>query len=264
MTGNYRAILGVSKNATDLQIKSAYRRLARQLHPDINPSQDAARRFRDITTAYEALSDLTQYQEVADAHAATSDSVDDLFDHRGSAGNQNPAGSQAPQRRRQSGSDLLCDISLSLEECALGVNKEITLRVIAVCDQCHGATITTTCAVCAGDGEIPASRNPSAATSCPQCRGFGKVFPDPCAHCGGDGRVWERRAVGVTIPAGVADGTRISVFGQGHVGRGGGRAGDLHLRIVIDDSPKEATTRGVFQRVFAGFRTEKPLKEDGK
>ncbi|PRX47108.1 molecular chaperone DnaJ [Prauserella shujinwangii] len=265
MARDYYGILGVSKNATDQEIKRAYRKLARELHPDVNPSEDAQQRFSEVTTAYEVLSD-PQKRKIVDLGG------DPLDNGAGAGGARDPfAGfgglgdimdaffgaatgggrGRGPRSRVQPGSDALIRIALTLEECATGVDKEITVDTAVLCDLCRGAgtaegATVKTCDTCGGQGEIQSVQRSFlgqvvTARPCPVCRGFGEVITDPCQQCGGDGRVRARRDVVAKIPPGVGDGMRIRLSGQGEVGPGGGPAGDLY--VEVDEAPHEVFVR---------------------
>ncbi|SEP45523.1 molecular chaperone DnaJ [Amycolatopsis saalfeldensis] len=265
MARDYYGILGVAKNASDQEIKRAYRKLARELHPDVNPSEDAQHRFGEVTTAYEVLSD-PQKRKVVDLGGDPMDSgarggggdpfagfggLGDIMDaFFGAAGGGGGRG-RGPRSRVQPGSDALIRLALTLEECATGADREITVDTAVVCDLCRGAgaaegTTTKTCDTCGGAGEVQSVQRSFlgqvvTARPCPVCRGLGEVIPDPCRQCGGDGRIRARRNVTAKIPPGVGDGMRIRLSGQGEVGPGGGPAGDLY--VEIDETPHEVFIR---------------------
>ncbi|SFK20612.1 molecular chaperone DnaJ [Amycolatopsis sacchari] len=263
---DYYGILGVPKNASDQEIKRAYRKLARELHPDVNPAEDAQQKFSEVTTAYEVLSD-PQKRKIVDLGG---DPLDNGAGARGGGGDPfagfgglgdimdaffgaaTGAGrGRGPRSRVQPGSDALIRISLTLEECATGVNKEIPVDTAILCDVCHGngtapGGTVKTCDTCNGQGEIQSVQRSFlgqvvTARPCPVCRGYGEVITDPCRQCGGDGRVRARRTVTAKIPAGVGDGMRIRLSGQGEVGPGGGPAGDLY--VEIDEEPHDVFLR---------------------
>ncbi|MQA61317.1 MAG: molecular chaperone DnaJ [Actinophytocola sp.] len=267
MARDYYGILGVAKNATDQEIKRAYRKLARELHPDVNASEDAQHRFAEVTTAYEVLSD-PQKRKIVDLGGDPMDNgagargggrdpfagfggLGDIMDAFFGGGAGGPAGGRGPRSRVQPGSDALIRVGLTLEECATGITKEIAVDTAILCDLCRGAgttadTGTTTCDTCDGRGEIQSVQRSflgQVVTSrpCPVCHGFGEVIVDPCRKCGGDGRVRSRRTVTAKIPGGVGDGMRIRLSGQGEVGPGGGPAGDLY--VEIDEAPHEVFLR---------------------
>ncbi|HKN53640.1 MAG TPA: molecular chaperone DnaJ, partial [Amycolatopsis sp.] len=238
---------------------------ARELHPDVNPSEDAQHRFGEVTTAYEVLSD-PQKRKIVDLGGDPMDSgargggagdpfagfggLGDIMDaFFGAAGGG--ARGRGPRSRVQPGSDALIRLSLTLEECATGVDREIAVDTAIVCDLCRGAgtaegTTVKTCDTCGGAGEVQSVQRSFlgqvvTARPCPVCRGFGEVIPDPCRQCGGDGRIRARRNVTAKIPPGVGDGMRIRLSGQGEVGPGGGPAGDLY--VEIDEAPHEVFVR---------------------
>lgn len=266
MARDYYGTLGVAKNASDQELKRAYRKLARELHPDVNPSEDAQQRFGEVTTAYEVLSD-PQKRKVVDlggdpmdngagggrgggdpfaGFGGLGDIMDAFFGGSGGGGR-----SRGPRSRTQPGSDALIRIELSLEECATGVDKEIMVDTAILCDLCRGAgtakgATTKTCDTCHGQGEIQSVQRSflgqvMTARPCPVCRGFGEVITDPCRQCSGDGRVRARRNVTAKVPPGVGDGMRIRLSGQGEVGTGGGPAGDLY--VEVDEAPHEVFIR---------------------
>ena len=261
---DYYGILGVARDASPDEIKRAYRRLARELHPDVNPDPAAQQRFKDVTAAYEVLTDPAKRQVVdlggdplssgggagpgmADPFAAMglSDIMDAFF------GGGGPTRSRGPRPRVRQGEDALIPVELTLEECASGVAKDLTVDTAALCTVCHGSgctpgTTPIVCEVCHGAGEtqqVQRSLLGQVITSrpCRVCRGFGDVIPDPCRQCNGDGRVRARRTVRANIPAGVGDGIRVRLAGQGEVGPGGGTPGDLY--VEVRELPHDRFTR---------------------
>jgi molecular chaperone DnaJ len=245
---DYYGLLGVSKNASDAELKRAYRKLARELHPDVNPDEGAQARFKEISTAYEVLSDPEKRRivdlggdplENAAAGGGFSGfgGLGDVFEAFFGGG----GGSRGPTPRVRPGSDSLLRMRLDLTECATGVTKQVTVDTAVLCDKCqgrgtNGESKPVRCDTCAGRGEVQSVQRSllgqvMTARPCPTCRGVGEVIPDPCQRCGGDGRVRARREISVKIPAGVGDGMRVRLAAQGEVGPGGGPAGDLYVEV---------------------------------
>jgi len=247
--------LGVSRDASPEDIKRAYRRLARQLHPDVNPDATTQERFKEVTLAYDVLSDPRKREmydlggdPLSGAGAGAgfgqgfsfTDIMDAFFGQQGSSG-------RGPRPRTRRGQDALIRISLSLAEAAFGVSRELKVDTAVVCSVCAGAgtapgTHPTRCATCQGQGEISQVQRSflgevRTMRPCPTCRGFGTVIHDPCHECSGDGRVRARRAITVAVPAGVDVGNRIQLSGEGEVGPGGGPAGDLYVEIEVTPHP---------------------------
>ncbi|MEV5543567.1 molecular chaperone DnaJ [Saccharopolyspora shandongensis] len=265
MARDYYATLGVARDATPEQIKRAYRKLARELHPDVNPDEAAQERFREVTTAYEVLSDPKKRQVVdlggdpLGNGGGAGGGMGDPFAGFGGLGDIMDAffgggaggGGRGPRSRVQPGSDALLRLELTLEECASGVNRDITVDTAVLCDSCDGGgsragSAPSTCDTCGGRGEVQSVQRSflgqvMTSRPCPVCRGFGEVITDPCQQCGGDGRVRARRTITVKIPAGVGDGMRVRLAGEGEVGPGGGPAGDLF--VEVEELPHERFTR---------------------
>ena len=250
MARDYYGLLGVSKGASDQEIKRAYRKLARELHPDVNPDEEAQHKFKEISAAYEVLSDPEKRRIV--------DLGGDPLENAAAAANgfarlwwvgrrvrgllrrwhvtraARSAGC-VPARTR------CCGCGWISTECATGVTKQVTVDTAVLCDICqgkgtHGTSTPVTCNICGGRGEIQTVQRSllgqvMTSRPCPTCRGVGEVIPDPCHRCGGDGRVRARRDISVKIPAGVGDGMRVRLAAQGEVGPGGGPAGDLYVEV---------------------------------
>lgn len=240
---DYYETLGVSRAADPTEIKRAYRRLARELHPDLNPDPETQERFKEVTAAYEVLSDPEKrrmYDSGVDplsgggpsAGFDFSDIMDAFF------GQSAPRG---PRPRRQRGQDALIRIQVDLDEVMFGAERELTIDTAIACASCSGAgtapdTDVETCAMCRGRGEIQSVQRSflgqvMTTRVCPQCRGFGTVIPVPCPECSGAGRVRTRRNLAFRVPPGVESGTRIQLAGEGEIGPGAGPAGDLYIEV---------------------------------
>jgi molecular chaperone DnaJ len=254
MSNDLYEVLGVSRDASPEDIKKAYRKLARQLHPDVNPDAATQERFKEVTRAYDVLSDPKK-REMYDlggdpfsgaaggqgfgAGFSFTDIMDAFFG--GQATNRGPR----PRTRR--GQDALVRMSLDLAEAAFGVERELKVDTAVTCTRCSGAgtqpgTSPATCGTCGGRGEISHVQRSflgevRTTRPCPTCRGFGTVIPDPCSECSGDGRVRARRSIPIKVPAGVDTGTRIQLSGEGEVGPGGGPAGDLYVEVDVAPHP---------------------------
>ncbi len=249
MARDYYGLLGVSKGASDAEIKRAYRKLARELHPDVNPDEAAQAKFKEISVAYEVLSD-PEKRRIVDlggdplegAGAAANGfsgfgGLGDVFEAFFGGG----LASRGPIGRVRPGSDSLLRMRLDLEECATGVTKQVTVDTAVLCDRCQGKgtngdSASIPCDTCGGRGEVQTVQRSLlgqmlTSRPCPTCRGVGVVIPDPCHQCMGDGRVRARREISVKIPAGVGDGMRVRLAAQGEVGPGGGPSGDLYVEV---------------------------------
>ncbi len=247
---DFYAVLGVARDASPEEIKKAYRRLARQLHPDVNPDEEE--RFKEVTKAYEVLSD-PQKRELHDLGGdpfstgggfgsgfGFSDIMDAFFGAGGGA-------TRGPRPRQRRGQDALIRVDLELADATFGVTRELQVDTAVTCPTCNGGgarpgTSPRTCDVCRGRGEVQQVTRSflgqvMTSRPCAACQGFGTVIPDPCHECGGDGRVRSRRSLKVKIPPGVDTGTRIQLTGEGEAGPGGGPAGDLFVEIVERPHP---------------------------
>ena len=250
---DYYGMLGIGRDATPEEIKRAYRKLARELHPDVNPDQAAQDKFKAITTAYEILSDpekkrivdlggdpLQQGSGTPGNPFAGFGGFGDVFEaFFGGAGPM--GGGRARRSRVRPGADALLAMTLTLEEAAFGVRREINVETAVVCSTCTGSgcapgTSPRTCATCGGAGEIQSVQRSflgqvMTTRACSACGGTGEQIPSPCPNCHGEGRVRARRTITVDVPAGIEDGMRIRLSGQGEVGPGGGPAGDLYVEV---------------------------------
>ncbi len=256
MTQDPYEILGVSRDADADAIKKAYRKLARQLHPDVNPDPATQERFKDVSRAYEVLSDpskRTAYDRGGDAFSqgfggagqgfSFTDIMDAFFGGGAAPGGQ----SRGPRSRARRGQDALIRLDVTLAEAAFGVARELKVDTALTCEACEGqgtapGTSPSTCETCHGAGEVALVQRSflgeiRTLRPCAACRGFGSIIPDPCRECAGDGRVRSRRTLTVKIPPGVDNGTRVQLTGQGEVGPGGGPAGDLYVEIHVEAHP---------------------------
>jgi len=258
---DYYALLGVRRDASPDEIKKAYRKLARQLHPDVNPSEEAQERFKEVTAAYEVLSD-PQKREIVDLggdplapggggmgggagpFAGFADIMDAFFGGAGGMG-------RGPRSRVRPGADALLHLELDLAEAAFGTTRELTIDTAVLCGVCHGAgtapgTHPETCGTCGGRGEVQSVQRSFlgqlvTSRTCPECAGVGTRIRHPCPDCAGEGRVRSRRTLTVKIPPGVSNGLRIRHSGEGEVGPGGGPPGDLY--VEIHERPHPVFTR---------------------
>ncbi|MEO6826269.1 MAG: molecular chaperone DnaJ [Microbacteriaceae bacterium] len=239
-------VLGVDRNATTDEIKKAYRRLARELHPDVNPSAEASERFKHVTHAYDVLSDPRQRQQYdlgpqAGFGGGRGDfgGFGDIFEtFFGGAG-----GSRGPKSRRERGQDALLRVEVELDEVIFGTHRDLEVDTAVRCETCQGSccqpgTSPVTCDICHGTGQIQRAMrsllgNVMTSTPCGSCRGYGTVILTPCPTCQGQGRVRARRTVPLDIPAGVDTGLRLQMPGSGEAGPAGGPNGDLYLEIKV-------------------------------
>jgi molecular chaperone DnaJ len=256
VANDYYAVLGVRRDADAEEIKKAYRRLARELHPDVNPDPALHERFKEVTQAYEVLSDPEKrqmYDLGADPFAragagpggfgAAGFPFSDLMDAFFGGG----TAQRGPRSRARRGRNATVRVDMDLAECAFGTTRDLVVDTAVVCPTCSGegtapGTHPVTCDVCNGHGEISQVTRSflgqmMTSRPCPACGGFGTVIRKPCPECDADGRVRTRRTLKVRIPAGVEDGTHIQLAGEGEVGPGGGPPGDLFLEIVQRPHP---------------------------
>lgn len=277
---DYYEVLGVSKGASDDEIKKAYRKLAKQYHPDLNPGDKVAEaKFKEVNEAYEVLSDKdkrAKYDQFGHAgvdpnfgaggYGGGFDMGDiDLGDLFGSffgggfgGGSSRRANPNAPKK----GASLRASITIDFKEAVFGCEKEINLTRSEQCDTCRGTgcepgTTAEVCPDCRGTGTIRIQRGGGAfsfstTTTCPKCQGTGKIIHQPCKACRGEGQVRKSKKITVSIPAGIDDGQAISLRGQGNGGINGGPAGDLIIAVSVRPDPR-------FQREGSSIYLEQPV-----
>ncbi len=269
---DFYEILGVAKNASEEEIKKSYRKLAMKYHPDRNPdSKESEEKFKEVKEAYEMLTNAEK-REAYDRHGHAgvdpnmggggfgggqggfADSFGDIFgDIFGGGGRGRSAG---PQVYR--GADLRYNLEITLEQAAHGFDTTIRVPSWDKCDTCHGSgakpgTSPTTCTTCAGHGQVRMQQGFfSIQQTCPKCHGSGKVVTDPCAPCGGAGRIKRNKTLEVKIPVGIDNGMRIRSSGNGEPGTNGGPPGDLYVEIHIKP-------HAVFQREGDDLHCEMPI-----
>ena len=235
--------LGVDRDASFDDIKKAYRKLARSYHPDVNPDPAMAEKFKEITAAYEILSDPDKRQnyDVGGNGFGGFNSggfgFSDIMDAFFGGGQQ-----RGPRPRNRPGQDALIRVEVDLREATFGCERDLNVETAVSCNKCNGTGCANnskprTCDICKGRGEtqqVARSILGQVLTSrpCANCQGFGSVITDPCGECAGDGRVRARKSIPIKIPAGVETGNRIQLSGQGEVGPGGGAPGDLYVEII--------------------------------
>jgi molecular chaperone DnaJ len=254
MPRDYYEVLGVSRDAGETEIKKAFRRLARELHPDVNQAPDAEDRFKEAAEAYEVLSDAER-RRTYDAYGheglrsggfdpgAGFGSIDDIFQAFFGGGGFGGGG-----RRAAAGGDVAIEVEVELAEVATGVRREVTYDVVAPCEHCHGngaepGTPISTCERCGGSGELRAvTRTPFGqmvrSTACDVCGGAGKVPQTPCEVCGGSGRTRQSRTSAIEVPAGIEAGQRMRIAGAGHAGEPGAPAGDLYVEVAVAEDER--------------------------
>ena len=254
---NYYEILGVSKDATQAEIKSAFRKKARELHPDVNKTPDAEEKFKELGKAYETLSNeekrslYDRYGEEGLSNAGYSTegpfdfgfgNINDIFESffGGMGGFSSGAvDPNAPQR----GHDLRLDIELDFEEAAFGVEKEIKIDHLEMCKDCYGTgaepgTKPSVCPECNGKGRVAHVTRTilgsiQQVTVCPKCGGTGQIIGSPCKKCKGEGRIETEKTIKVKIPAGVDNNSKIRVAKEGDAGKNGGSSGDLYIVMYV-------------------------------
>lgn len=255
-------LLGVPRNASEAEIKKAYRGLAMQYHPDRNPAPDAEARFKEVTEAYEVLRDparRAQYDRFgttgartgafADGHVDLAEALEIFMrDFGGFGGLEGLFGGGRSRGENRRGQDIRVSARLTLAEVATGVRRNIRLKTLQACDTCGGSgarpgSRPAACATCGGSGEVRrAARNIFgqfvSVAPCPTCAGEGTVIAEPCEVCRGDGRVRVERTASVEIPAGVSSSNYLTLRGQGAAGPRGGPPGDLVVVIEVKDDDR--------------------------
>ena len=239
-------VLGVSRDASNEDIKKAYRKLARELHPDVNGDPAAGERFKRVTAAYEVLSDPSKrrqydtrgFQAIPDLFPFSD--IFDVFFGQGFG----RARSRGPRTRARHGGDVYAQVSITLEEATFGVTREVPIESLETCERCQGSgsepgTYPTRCSRCGGSGEIQDVQRSFFGTimtahPCATCEGTGQEIKNRCVECGGDGRVPRRQVVTVEIPAGVSNGMELRISAAGDAGREGGETGDLYLGVTVE------------------------------
>lgn len=255
---DYYEVLGVSKNATEDELKKAYRRLAMKFHPDRNAGDDSAvDKFKEVKEAYDVLSDSRKrsaYDQFGHAGVDASAGAGpggggfgaggfgDIFDSVfGDIFGQGGGGHGGERVYR--GADLRYDLELSLEEAVSGSTIKIRVPKMVACKACNGSgakkgSSPTNCPTCNGLGQVRMQQGFfSIQQTCPQCRGQGRIIKDPCTDCRGQGRVRDNKTISVKVPPGVDSGDRIRLSGEGEAGENGGPSGDLYVHVIVRDHP---------------------------
>ena len=261
---DYYDLLGVNRDADPETLKRAYRRMARQYHPDVNKDPGAEDRFKEIGRAYGVLSDpqtRSRYDQFGEAGLGGGGGSPDMGDMGGFAdlfetffsgfggGGASQGGGGGPRRRGpRQGDDLRFDLTISFSEAIAGQEKEVNVRHLETCTTCKGSGAKagsgpTTCGTCSGAGQVRrATRTPfgsfTQVAACPTCEGTGEVIADPCNACGGQGLQQVRKKLRINIPAGVDTGTRLRVSNEGNAGQRGGPAGDLYVFLTVQPHPQ--------------------------
>ncbi len=243
MSVDHYQVLGVEREASAEDIKRAYRKLARQLHPDVNKEAEAEEKFKQVTHAYEVLSDPQQrasYDMGGGQNFGGFGPFGDIFETFFGGG----AGSgRGPRPRQERGQDALIRVDVDLVDVIFGVTKTLDIDTAVLCETCQGScaspgTSPRTCDICGGSGSLQRTvrsvlGNMVTQSPCGSCRGFGTVIDSPCPTCAGQGRVRATRSLSVDIPGGIETGQRIHLPQQGEVGHGGGQSGDLYLEFTV-------------------------------
>ncbi len=280
---DYYEVLGVPKNASEIDIKKSYRKVALKYHPDRNPdNKDAEDKFKEAAEAYEILSDAdkrARYDRFGHAgvngqggFSGGSMNMEDIFEHFGDIFGDSGSpfesffggGRSRSASKGQRGSNLRIKVSLIMEEIATGISKKIKVKKQIACDQCDGsgakdASSVSTCGTCRGSGYVRQVKSTflgqmQTTTTCPTCKGAGQTITANCGKCKGDGRMYAEEMLDIEIPAGVAEGMQLSMRGKGNAGKSGGPAGDL--LIVIEEITHKTLLRdgnNVIYDLFLNF-----------
>lgn len=268
---DYYEVLGLSRNASEAELKKAYRRLAMKFHPDRNTGEPAAvaeQQFKEVKEAYEVLSDpqkRSAYDQFGHAGVDPSlggghggfggGSFSDIF---GDVFGDIFGGARGGRSRARRGADLRFDLDLTLEDAVAGKSVKIRVPTLVVCETCHGSgarpgTSATTCGTCHGAGQVRMQQGFfSIQQTCPRCRGAGSVIENPCAVCHGQGRIQEEKTLSVKVPPGVDTGDRIRLAGEGELGDLGGPPGDLYVQVRVQPHP-------IFTRQESDLYCEVPI-----
>ena len=256
---DYYEVLGVSKTATDAEIKSAFRKLAKKYHPDVSKEENAAEKFKEAQEAYAVLSDPDKRKKYDQfGHSAFQNNggsaggfqgfngfdfgdIGDIFDDiLGGFGFSSNSRRSANGPRK--GNDVLYRMTISFDEAVHGCEKDINLDTVENCPNCHGegGFNSKTCPECRGSGTITSEQRTMfgsflSKTTCPECHGTGNIFEKKCPDCNGKGKIRKNKTITVTVPAGIDNGNRLRLTGKGEAGENGGRNGDLYLEFIVKE-----------------------------
>ena len=258
---DFYQVLGVTRDADSDTLKRAYRKLARQYHPDINKDPGAEEKFKEIGRAYEVLGDpdtRSRYDQFGEAGLGGAAGMPDMGDMGGFAdlfetffngfGGQGSQTGRSQRRGPQQGDDLRYDMNIDFKQAIFGEQREIKIPHLETCETCRGSgarkgTGPTNCSTCGGNGQVRrATRTPfgnfTQVAECPNCGGVGQIISDPCTNCSGNGVKQIRKKLRINIPAGVDTGTKLRVSGEGNAGLKGGPSGDLYVFIKVRKDSK--------------------------
>jgi molecular chaperone DnaJ len=266
---DYYQVLDLARTATEVEIKKAYRRLAMKFHPDRNPTDhEAEGRFKEVKEAYEVLSDPQKraaYDQFGHAGVDASRGAGQGFDPRDAFGDifgevfgDIFGGGRRNRSGVYRGADLRYELALDLEQAVFGATANVEFTTLAECGECKGSGSAqgakpATCETCRGAGQVRMQQGFFAVQqTCPRCQGRGQVITDPCDGCRGQGRLRRQKTLAVKVPAGVDDGDRIRLTGEGEAGRNGGPAGDLYVEIRVREHK-------IFERDGSHLSCEVPM-----